>query len=269
MLLRIGIAMMTAALLLAVAVAFVVAHDEDPKPAGFTAAKGFRNIDGTPDPTPNFAGRHLRIAPTRTKKPTHFSPAASSADPVEHPKHVERRPSHKKLPISEKKWPRPSGRELTRASRPRSFSSGQGGALRLTIPDLRLYDVPVINSESEAALNRGVIHIPETSMPWDGKKRKNVYLAGHRIGYPGTGSRLLFYNLDKLAPGDPVILKDRSGRTYEYRVSEKFVVGPYADWVFDTVPGRDMVTLQTCTPIPTFNKRLIVRADRVTDAAVR
>jgi LPXTG-site transpeptidase (sortase) family protein len=29
------------------------------------------------------------------------------------------------------------------------------------------------------------------------------------------------------------------------------------------VRGRDMVTLQTCTPYPTFEKRLIVRADRV------
>jgi sortase A len=29
------------------------------------------------------------------------------------------------------------------------------------------------------------------------------------------------------------------------------------------VVGKDMVTLQTCTPIPFFNKRLIVRAERV------
>jgi sortase A len=29
------------------------------------------------------------------------------------------------------------------------------------------------------------------------------------------------------------------------------------------VSGRDMVTLQTCTPIPRFDKRLIVRADRI------
>jgi sortase A len=28
------------------------------------------------------------------------------------------------------------------------------------------------------------------------------------------------------------------------------------------VRGRDMLTLQTCTPIPTLEKRLIVRADR-------
>jgi sortase A len=26
--------------------------------------------------------------------------------------------------------------------------------------------------------------------------------------------------------------------------------------------GRDIVSLQTCTPIPTFEKRLVVRADR-------
>jgi sortase A len=29
------------------------------------------------------------------------------------------------------------------------------------------------------------------------------------------------------------------------------------------VRGRDMLTLQTCTPIPTWKKRLIVRADRL------
>jgi sortase A len=29
------------------------------------------------------------------------------------------------------------------------------------------------------------------------------------------------------------------------------------------VRDRDIVTLQTCTPIPEFDKRLIVRADRI------
>ena len=31
----------------------------------------------------------------------------------------------------------------------------------------------------------------------------------------------------------------------------------------EQVRGRDMVTLQTCTPIPSFEKRIVVRADRV------
>lgn len=35
-------------------------------------------------------------------------------------------------------------------------------------------------------------------------------------------------------------------------------------WVMGQVMrGKDMVTLQSCTPIPTFEQRLIVRADRV------
>jgi sortase A len=42
-----------------------------------------------------------------------------------------------------------------------------------------------------------------------------------------------------------------------------FLAEPTDVWVMGQVRGRDMVTLQTCTPIPTFEKRLIVRADRV------
>jgi sortase A len=74
---------------------------------------------------------------------------------------------------------------------------------------------------------------------------------------------MIFYNLGKLDTGDEVLLKDRAGRPYRYRVSEVFITDPTDVWVMGQVRGRDMVTLQTCTPYPTFEKRLIVRADRV------
>jgi len=74
---------------------------------------------------------------------------------------------------------------------------------------------------------------------------------------------MIFYNLDELVAGDRILLEDRSGRAYEYEVSEVFEAEPTDSWVMGQVRGRDMVTLQTCTPIPTFEKRLIVRADRV------
>ena len=74
---------------------------------------------------------------------------------------------------------------------------------------------------------------------------------------------MIFYNLDELREGDKIVLKDRSGRAYRYEVSEIFLAQPTDLWVMGQVRGRDMVTLQTCTPIPTFEKRLIVRADRV------
>ena len=72
-----------------------------------------------------------------------------------------------------------------------------------------------------------------------------------------------FYDLDKVGEGDKVVLKDRKGRIYEYRVSETFLADPTDSWVTGQVKGRDMVTLQTCTPNPAFQKRLIVRADRL------
>ena len=83
------------------------------------------------------------------------------------------------------------------------------------------------------------------------------------MGFRGTWSRMIFYNLDELVAGDKVVLRDREGRRYEYRVSEVFLAEPTDVWVMGQVRGRDMLTLQTCTPIPTFEHRLIVRADRV------
>ena len=101
------------------------------------------------------------------------------------------------------------------------------------------------------------------SLNYNGVMGTNVYLEGHRLGWPGTGSYLVFYHLNRLEKGDEVILKDREGKAYRYLVSEVMEVNPDDVWVMGQVVGRDMVTLQTCTPIPTFEKRLIVRADRV------
>ena len=165
------------------------------------------------------------------------------------------------LPVVPEDWPRPSGEEVSEARGPRYYAPDGSADLALTVEAIGLYDVPVISSSAEEALDRGVIHVPQTPMPWEERAQKNVYLAGHRLGYPGTGSRLVFYDLDRLARGDAVILEDRSGNAYEYRVSEVFVVEPNADWAVDPVRGRDMVTLQTCT-MPDFENRLIVRADR-------
>jgi sortase A len=100
-------------------------------------------------------------------------------------------------------------------------------------------------------------------LPWSDTEERNVYLAGHRLGWPGTGSHLVFYQLDELSTGDRVALRDREGRRYNYRVIESFIVGPSDTWVTGRVRGRDLLTLQTCTPIPSFHKRLIVRAERV------
>jgi sortase A len=188
------------------------------------------------------------------------TPSEPELRPQQHQTQSQERP----LPAAEDTdWAEPTQEELQRANAARHYELLPGAIMSLTIHSMGIYNAPVFDSGSRWALAKGIAHIPETSLPWSQGAQRNVYLAGHRMGYRGTWSRMIFYNLDKLKEGDKVVLKDRTGRTYEYRVSETFQADPADSWVMGQVRGRDMLTLQTCTPFPTFQKRLIVRADRV------
>jgi sortase A len=167
------------------------------------------------------------------------------------------------LAVDETDYPLPTNQQVEAAHEPRHYDLPQGAIMLLTIESIGLYSVPVLDSESSRALDHGVIHLPDTSLPWSDTPERNVYLAGHRLGWPGTGSHLMFYRLGALANGDEISLKDTEGRIYEYRVIDTFQVNPEDSWVTGRVRGRDLLTLQTCTPIPTFEKRLIVRAERI------
>ena len=138
----------------------------------------------------------------------------------------------------------------------------------LTVPKLGLYDIPVLEGRSEAVLSQGVGHLPGTGFPWIAGS--NTYIAGHRLGYPGTVSDHVFWGLPDLAVGDEVILEDSLGQTYTYQVSEILEVSPNDASV--TAPtGSDVVSLQTCienygdywTPGPNWFVRYVVRATRV------
>jgi sortase A len=149
------------------------------------------------------------------------------------------------------------------ANHARHYHLPPGAIMALTIPSLGIRNAPVLDSASRSALDSGVIHLPDTSLPWSDTPERNVYLAGHRLGWPGTGSHLIFYRLNELTGGEKVTLRSENGKRYDYRVLESFVVGAKDDWVTGRVKGRDLLTLQTCTPIPTFQYRLIVRAERI------
>ena len=172
-------------------------------------------------------------------------------------------PGPSSLPVAEADWPTPTEEQIRATREPRRYDLPDGAALGLTVPSLGLHDVPVLRSNTQEALDNGVIHARGTSMPWSSTPERNVYLAGHRLGWPGTGSHLIFYRLDELGEGDQISLKSRDGRRYVYRVTDAFVVNPDDTWVMGRIRGRDMLTLQTCTPIPGFDRRLIVRAERV------
>jgi sortase A len=138
----------------------------------------------------------------------------------------------------------------------------------LSIPAIGLYDVPVLEGTSEAVLSQGVGHVPGTGFPW--VAGSNTYIAGHRLGYPGTVSDHVFYSLPNLAIGDEVVLEDSLGQSYTYRVSEILEVPPTELSVMGPT-GGDIVSLQTCiedfgdywTEGPNWLARYIVRAEQV------
>ena len=141
---------------------------------------------------------------------------------------------------------------------------GGGGpaddTLYLTIPKIGLKDLTVYNSYSEANLDASLIHLPDAGFPW--QPGANSYIAGHRMGYFGTDSFLVFLRLNELNPGDEITLKDSLGRGYAYRVTGQMVMGPGDVGVMDPVMGKSVISLQTCT-LPDYSDRLIVRGEMV------
>jgi sortase A len=203
---------------------------------------------GKPESNSKAAPGSSKAAPSSSSKATSGSSEAA--------------PKKDLAPVLATKWTRPSREEVASTDKPRHFAPNPGSEMTMSVRALGLYNAPVASSNQPEDLDNGLVREPKTSLPWDKGAQRNVYVAGHYLGYPDTPSRLVFYNLHKLEKNDEIILKNSLGQSYKYRVSEKFAAGPEDSWAMGQVKGRDMLTLQTCIP-PDFGKRLIVRADRV------
>lgn len=135
--------------------------------------------------------------------------------------------------------------------------------MSLTVPEMgRVSDDPVYSGPATdtRVLDTGALHVQDTGFPW--QQGSNVYIAGHRLGYPGTQSYLQFYDLDRLKEGDEIILTDADGTRYTYEVFRSLTVDPYDYYVTEPLAGRSIVSLQTCT-LPDYSRRLIVQGDLV------
>jgi sortase A len=127
---------------------------------------------------------------------------------------------------------------------------------RLYIPRLHL-KWAVIEGVTQADLRKGPGHYPKTDDPGD---VGNVGIAGHRL--PGV-----FWNLDRLRKGDPIVVETRSG-WYVYRVRRLRVVVPTRVEVIAHNPiapkrpaTRRLLTLTTCNPKFNNYQRLVVQAE--------
>jgi sortase A len=152
---------------------------------------------------------------------------------------------------------------------PRKAAAGgpEDETLTVTIPKMSRVEnatIPSTAGDDEAALKENAaIHLEGTGFPWE--EEANVYVAGHRLGYPNTDSFLAFWNLDVLENGDEIKVKDANGKDYTYRVFKEFVVGPTDVRVTEPMPGKNILSLQTCT-LPDYSQRLIVQAELVEEA---
>ena len=130
--------------------------------------------------------------------------------------------------------------------------------LLLSIPRLGMEDVTIGDSSEQAHLDReGIMHLSGTGFPY--QRGSNTYIVGHAGDYYSSRVPNPFRNLKELRTGDLIALRDATGKTYNYRIYDRFVVAPRDVWVMNPVAGKDVVTFQTCFPAPVFDKRLIVR----------
>ena len=136
------------------------------------------------------------------------------------------------------------------------------GEITLTVPRLGLKGVAVPTGSTQAELDReGLLRLGGSGLPW--WEGSNTFIAGHALGFPRTRVPYAFYELEEMAPGDTILIEAAGGRRYTFRVYDRLTVEPDDLWVTLPVEGKTVVSLQTCTPIPSFKDRLVVRGELV------
>ena len=134
--------------------------------------------------------------------------------------------------------------------------------MKLTVPQMEQIkddEIPTgLGTDETRFHDYAGVHIKNTGFPWD--EEANVYIAGHRLGFPGTNSNLAFWDLNKVQVGDEFYITDSEGRQYTYKVFKKFIAAPSNLSVLAPVEDKNIVTLQTCT-LPDYTNRFLVRAE--------
>ena len=126
----------------------------------------------------------------------------------------------------------------------------------LIIPKIGV-KIPIVEGVSEKALNKGAWRLPETSTP---EKGSNTVITGHRWLYRPPSEKT-FYLLDKLETGDTFKIT-WNGKDYNYKIIGVSIVLPKDVWVLNA-SEKSIVTLITCTPLFSTEKRLVVKGELV------
>ena len=127
--------------------------------------------------------------------------------------------------------------------------------------------IPGVNTANEreysAVLKEGVAQALGTAFPGEGG---HVFLFAHSTDYWWNIStyNAVFYLLGKLIKGDDINIFYK-GERFVYRVIETKIVDPSEVEYITRKTNKEFLTLQTCWPLGTTFKRLLVFATRVAE----
>lgn len=133
----------------------------------------------------------------------------------------------------------------------------------ITIPKIKAQAPMIFNVDPwqeniyQNVLKKGVAHAKGTSLP--GEKGR-AFIFAHSSGNPLDITRYntVFLKLGELKIGDTIEIK-RSNKIYKYKVTQTKIVWPNeVNYLKDT--KSDGIVVQTCWPIGTALKRLLVFA---------
>ena len=127
---------------------------------------------------------------------------------------------------------------------------------RIVIPSIHV-SLPVYHGTDSRTLADSVGHLFGTSLPIGGPSTHAV-LTGHT----GLSTATMFDNLTQVKKGDAFYVS-YLGQTLKYEVVDIAVVKPEETDSLRKVPGRDLITLITCTPYGVNSHRLLVTGERV------
>jgi sortase A len=121
----------------------------------------------------------------------------------------------------------------------------------ITIPAIGI-TFGYVEGTSRDDLKKGPGHYPGTPLPGT---LGNAGIAGHRTTYLHP-----FGDLDKLKPGDDILIGTLAGTVFDYKVSQApFSVKPTDVWVVDNTPDPQL-TLTACNPKGSAAERIVIKA---------
>jgi len=123
------------------------------------------------------------------------------------------------------------------------------GPWRLYIPRIDL-GVEIFDGTTPEILKKGPGVYPEGVKPG---QHGNLCIAGHRNAH-----KCEFWYLDRVKPGDPIFVTIGEV-SYRYETERVWVIARN-DWSVIKPTGYNCVTLTTCHPLGSTEKRLVVRA---------